>query len=55
MTHVQAAKTSKTRHYVANHIMLLHTIHVSVERAQYFLEFIVIGFSQSYDICELEI
>ena len=54
-THIQEPKTPKTRYYVGNHIMLLHTIHVSVERAQYFLDFIVIGFSQSCDICEPEI
>jgi len=53
--HIKGAKTPKKRYYVANNIMLLHIIHVSVEGAQYILEFIVIGFSQSYDISELKI
>jgi hypothetical protein len=52
--HIKGAKTPKKRYCVVNHIVLLHIIHVSVERAQYFLEFIVIGFSHSYDISELK-
>jgi len=35
--------------------MLLNIIHISVETAQDFLEFIDIDFPQSYDISELKI
>jgi len=30
------SQTPKTKYYVANHIMLLHIIYISVERPRYF-------------------
>jgi len=53
--HIKGAKTPKKRYYIASHIMLLNIIHISVETAQDFLEFIDIDFPQSYDISELKI